>query len=68
MHHNCGSFLEQPHVSAQQPDVVGRTKCVILYFKTAGAVGAESHTRDIFKDKMETVVFLLPQGFHQLGL
>lgn len=60
MHHNCGFFSEQLDVSLQQQDIIGLTKCVILYFKTVGAVSAES---DI-GDKMETFLFLLPQGFH----
>lgn len=64
MHHNCGFFSEQPDVSMQQQDIIGRTKCVILYFKTVGAVSAESDRRDIFKDKMETVLLFLPHGFH----
>lgn len=63
MHHNCGSVLEQPDVSLQQQGIIGLTKCAILYFKIVGAVSAESDARDVFKDKMETALFLLPQGF-----
>lgn len=59
MHHNCVFFLERSDGSLQ--DNIGLTKCVILYFKTAGAVSAQG---DIFKDRMETVFFLMPQGFH----
>lgn len=61
MHHNCGFFLEQLDVSVQKQDISGLTKCVTLYLKAVGAVSAESDTRDIFKGKMETVLFLLPQ-------
>ena len=59
------SSLEQPDVSLQQQQgIIGLTKCVILYFETVAAVGAEGDKRDIFKHKMETVFFLLPHGFH----
>lgn len=57
MHHNCGFFLEQPDVSVQQQDVIGPTKCAVFYLQTLEAV---SHSRD----KMETVWFLLLQGFY----
>lgn len=61
MHHNCGFFLEQLDESLHQQGIISPSKCIILYFETVGAVSAVS---DIFKDKMETVLFLLPQRFH----
>lgn len=59
MHHYCGSFLEQPDVSLQQQSITDLANCVILYFKTVGAVSTKSDI-DIFKDKMEIVLFQLP--------
>ena len=51
-------------MSPEQQDITVLSKCVILYFKTVGAVSTEGVIRDIFRGKMETVLFLLPRGIH----